>query len=127
MSVDSDPPALDYDRIPESRRDLRPPTVDERVRDLEVAYDARAREMLDMSKRIRTVEAWPSRLIAAVLAGSLGVMATVIGGVWSMATSNARMETAIDALTARVARVEDRLDRMEERSWTTHGRTTGGE
>ena len=80
MSVDSDPPALDYDRIPESRRDLRPPTVDERVRDLEVAYDARAREMLDMSKRIRTVEAWPSRLIAAVLAGSLGVIVTVIGG-----------------------------------------------
>lgn len=127
MSVDSDPPALDYDRIPESRRDLRPPTVDERVRDLEVAYDARAREMLDMSKRIRTVEAWPSRLIAAVLAGSLGVIVTVIGGVWSMASSNARMEAAIDALTTRVARVEDRLDRMEERSWTTHGRTTGGE
>lgn len=105
-----------YDRLPDSRQ-IRPPTVDERVRDLEVAYDARARELLDMSKRLRAVEEWPKRLVVAVIVGALGMSATVIGASWSLSSQLSRTEAAVDALTLRIERLEAGMDRLEERQW----------
>lgn len=112
----ADTSMLDYDKVPDSRP-LRPPTVDERVRDLEVAFDARAREMIDLNTRLKHVEAWPQRLLIAVVTGALGMMATVAGSAWYLGSRLTATEAAVDALTARIERVEDSVDRLEDRTW----------
>ncbi len=110
---------LDYDALHDSRP-LRPPTVDERVRDLEVLHDAKGREMIDFHSRLKNIEGIPGRVAWAVIAGAVGMMITIAGSAYATGAQLARMESSIDALTARVSRLEDRIDRIESRSWSSH-------
>lgn len=105
-----------YDQLGDSRP-LRPPTLDERVRDLEARHDARQREGRELGKRLTAVEGWPSRVIVAIVGGALGMVLTVAGSAWSLSAELARTSAALDAITERLERVEDRLDRIEERTW----------
>jgi hypothetical protein len=125
---------LDFDDVPDSRR-IRPPTVDERVRDLEVAYDARAREMIDAAERVKKlddriagVESWPQRLVIAVVTGAVAMVGTVAGFGWSLSAQLARMEERLDAGVTEDTRRDTRIDRLEDRAWqrfdaTTHATT----
>ena len=119
----------DYESIPDSRP-ISAPTVDERIRDLEVVYDARSREMRDFQDRLRAIEAWPQRIVATVAAGALGMMATVAGSAWYLGSRLTATEASVDALTVRAGRVETAVDRWEDRAWERAGRTAhhdGGE
>jgi len=111
----------DYDKVPDSRP-LRPPTVDERMRDLEVAFDARTKEVHDVHTRLKAIEAWPQRILIAVITGAIGMMATVGGSAWYLGSRLTATEVAVQALTLRLERVEDRLDRIEDRAWQGHDR-----
>ena len=67
---------------------------------------------------------WRS-IATAIVGASLGLMGTIGGAAWYLGGRLAEQETALRALGDRVASVEDRIDRMEERQWAaTH--TDGG-
>lgn len=117
------PPSLpDYEPLPDSRRIM--PTLDERVRDLEARHDSVNRSRADHEKRLRDVEAWPRRLIVAVVGGALGMIATMAGFGWSLSAQLARLEATSEASAESDARRDDRIDRLEDRAWQRVDTTT---
>lgn len=70
-----------------------------------------------VGKRVESVESWPRSVIVAICTGALGMIITVAGATWTLSAQLARLEASNAALGDRISRVEDRLDRMEERTW----------
>lgn len=111
---DPSPEGLDLESVPDSARLGVPRPASVRLDDLERALVASKKDRRAIHEEIDRTR---DRVAWAIVAGAIGMVASVVGAAWHLSGRLTAQEEAIRGLSDRVEGVESRIDRIEERQW----------